>query len=187
MSVFGNPSSIWVAVPALACSLLLQTIVWTLVFEWFQRITLIKSQDSAVRPFSKTLYSLYGSMAFVYQTYSFLNAFLGSPAFNIILKFLGVTIEGQVLLYPHRMYEYSHLTVADKTIIDGSHVTGHYVVYGDVVLGPCKVSGIMHEGAYAANAHIVLGESEHMRAFIGTFDLKTKGARERKGTMLIKD
>ncbi len=170
MNVFGNPSSIWMAVPALACSLLLQTIVWTLVFACFQHIALIKSQDSAIRPFSKTLYSLYGTMAFAYQNYSFVNAFLGSPAFNIILKILGVTIEGRALLYPHRMYEYSHIAVADRTIIDGSQITGHYVIYGDVVLGPCKVSGIMHEGSYAANAFIVSDESEHMRAFVGNYD-----------------
>jgi hypothetical protein len=168
MNIFGNPSSIWIAVPALASALALQTVSWTLVFACFQYVTLIKSRKSG-RPFSNTLYSLYGTMAFAYQNYSFLNALLGSPAFNFMMRILGVKIEGRALIYPHRMYEYSYVTVADKTIIDASQITGHYAVYGDVTLGPCKVAGVMHEGTYAANACIVSEESESWRTFVCTY------------------
>jgi hypothetical protein len=114
-------------------------------------------------------------MAFAYQNYSFMNAFLGSPAFNVIMRCLGVNIEGRALMFPHRLYEYSYITVAEKTIIDGSQITGHYAVYGDVVVGPCKVSGVMHEGSYAANARIVAKESEHLRVFIGTYEQDAGG------------
>jgi acyl-CoA synthetase (AMP-forming)/AMP-acid ligase II len=180
MNVFGNPSSIWIAVPALASSLALQTVSWTMTFACFQSIALIKTAHDSTRtrtgrPLSKTLYSLYGTMAFAYQNYSFMNAFLGSPAFNVIMRCLGVNIEGRALMFPHRLYEYSYITVAEKTIIDGSQITGHYAVYGDVVVGPCKVSGVMHEGSYAANARIVAKESEHLRVFIGTFEQDAGG------------
>jgi hypothetical protein len=169
MSAFKmNPSSIsWVTVPALACALALQTLCWTMVIVGLQYLTLIKSSKNG-KPISAILFAVYGTMTFAYQNYSFLNAFLGSPTFNIIIKLLGVQIEGRSLLFPHRMYEYSYITIADRTILDASHITGHYVVYDDVTIGPCKVSGVMHEGAYAANALITGEESNSLRTFLGT-------------------
>ena len=86
-----------------------------------------------------------------------------------MMRCLGVKFQGRALMYPHRLYEHSYVSVADKNIIDGSQITGHYVVYGDVVVGSSNVSGVMHEGSYAANARIVSDESENLRTFIGTY------------------
>jgi hypothetical protein len=170
MIVFKKNSSStisWITVPTIVCALALQTLCWTMVIAGVQYLTMIKSSKNG-RPSNETLYSLYGTMTFAYQNYSFLNAFLGSPTFNNIIKLLGVKIEGRALLFPHRMYEYSYITVADRTILDGSQITGHYVVHNDITIGPCKVSGVMHEGTYAANALIIEDESAPLRTFVGT-------------------
>ena len=176
MNVLGNPSSIWIAVPAVVSCLAVHTFSWTFVFAFFQKIALsYVNENNSIshdswKPFEKVLYSLYGTMAYGYQTYSFLNVFLGSPIFNFIMKCLGVNFEGHALMYPDRIYEHQLLSVADKTIIDGSQITGHYIVFGDLVVGPCKVAGVMHEGTYAANAYVNPGETECYRAFIGTHE-----------------
>ena len=86
-----------------------------------------------------------------------------------MMRILGAKIEGRALLYQDGMYEYSYVTVADEKIVDAFQITVHYVVYGDVTLGPCKVAGVMHEGTYAANACIVSEESESWRTFVGTY------------------
>ncbi len=103
------------------------------------------------------------------------NAFIGrsSTTFNIIVKFLGVQIGGHALCLPHLMYEYSYITtiLADRTILDGSHITGHYVVHNDITTGPCKVSGVLHEGPYAANPLITEIESDSLRTFVGLHKL----------------
>jgi hypothetical protein len=132
----------WITVPTLACALALQTLCWTMVIAGLQYLAMLHSSERG-RPSNEILYSLYNTMTFVYQNYSFLNAFLGSPTFNNIIKLLGVKIEGCALLFPHRMYEFSYITVADRTILDGSHITGHYVVHNDIMIGPCKVSGVI--------------------------------------------
>jgi len=135
-----------------------------------QYISLFNSREHG-KPASKTMYSLYSTMSFHFQQYSFLNIFQGSPAFNLILKLLGMRIEGRALLYPQRIYEFSFITVSNKTIIDGSHITGHYVVYSDIELGPSSFSGILHEGTYAANTILADKESGPLRAFVGGYKI----------------
>ena len=83
------------------------------------------------------------------------------------MKLLGMKIKGRVLLFSQSMYEFSFITIADKTTIDTSHVTGHYAVYNDVKLGPSNISGIMHEDSYAAKTSITTGESAALRSFVG--------------------
>ena len=73
------------------------------------------------------------------------------------------------MLFPNRLQDFSSLTFSDKTIVDSSHITGHYAVYDDINLGPCKVAGITREGAYIANALITSNESESLRSFVGTY------------------
>jgi acyl-CoA synthetase (AMP-forming)/AMP-acid ligase II/acyl carrier protein len=165
MYAFNNPQSIWTAVPALACALALQTLSWTVVLSIFQFVTLIFSGDGS--PWSNTLYLLYGTMAFSHQRYSMLSLLLGSPAYNCIARMLGVKIEGQALLMPSRMYEYSYLTFGNRAVIDSSQICGHYAVYNEITVGPCKVTGTMHMGSYVANALVTSKESGPYRGFVG--------------------
>ena len=39
----------------------------------------------------------------------------------------------------------------------------------DITIGHCQVSGILHQGTYAANALITSSVSGPMRAFVGTY------------------
>ena len=167
INVFGDPTSIFVIVLAFASALVVQTLIWTIALACVQYVALINSRYLG-NPMSNAIFALYGTMAFAYQDYSFLKTLLGSPSFNMFMKFLGVKIEGQTLLFPHRIFEHSHITIASNTIIDAAHVSGHYVVYNDVVLGPCYISGVMHEGSYAASAYITSKESDSWRASVGT-------------------
>jgi len=166
--VFDNPQSISMAVPALATSIALQTLSWTVMFAGFQYITLIGSRSTHA-PYSNIMYSVYVTMAFVYQTYSFVNTLLGSPAYSVIMQLLGVKIEGRALLYPHRFYEHPYISITDKTVVDGAYISGHYAVYSEIYLGPSKVSGVMHEWSYAANALVVAKESDPWRANVGSY------------------
>lgn len=171
MNVYGNPSSTFVAVLALASVLILLTLTWTSVLVCVQYVSLINSSDRPGIAKSNILYALYLSMAFAYQEYSFLYTLLGTPAFNIIVKFLGTKLNGRALLFPQRMYEFPYITIADKTIVDNSHVSGHYAVYNDVNLGPTNISGVLHEGSYATNTSIVKEESEAWRSFVGMSEI----------------
>ena len=166
--LFGN--SILVEIPALSTALALQTLVWALLFLCVQYVSLFDSREHG-KPASKTMYSLYNTMSFHFQQYSFLNIFHGSPGFNLILKLLGMRIEGRALIYPQRIHEFPFITVSDETIIDGSHITGHYVVHNNIKLGPSSFSGILHEGTYAANALLADKESGPLRAFVGGYEI----------------
>ena len=101
---------------------------------------------------------------------------------------MGAKIEGRALLYQDGMYEYSYVTVADEKIVDAFQITVHYVVYGNATLGPCKVSGVMHEGTYAANACIVASEeSESWRTFVGTYPHVGNTVRDEEMVFPIKE
>ena len=52
----------------------------------------------------------------------------------------------------------------------------HYVVYSDVSLGPTRVSGVVHDGAYIANAVVPEEGIGPCRAIVANRD--SKGAEE---------
>jgi hypothetical protein len=166
--VFGDPVSIWIAVPALASALALQTISWTIVLAVLERVALPHSETNS-KHWSNVIYGIYQNITLNFQMYSFLVVTLGSPLHNHIVRILGGKVEGQAILLPSRIYEFSKMIFTEKTIVDSSHISGHYAVYGDITIGHCKVSGILHQGTYAANALITSSVSGPMRAFVGTY------------------
>ena len=170
--VFNDPISIWIAVPALASALALQTISLTIVLAVLERVALPHSETNSIHR-SNVIYGIYQNIAYDIHTLSFLVVTLGSPLYNHIVRILGGKFEGQAILLPSRIYEFSQMIFAENTIVDSSHITGHYAVYGDVTIGHCKVSGILHEGTYAANALITSSVSGPMRAFVGTYPTKS--------------
>ena len=99
------------------------------------------------------------------------NAVVVSSTYNTLLRILGVSFEGQALVLEGSIYEFPFITLSDKAVIDQTPgLTGHYVVYNKITIGPCKVGGIIHEGTYAANALITSKESGPWRTFIGTYN-----------------
>ena len=170
--VFGDPVSIWIAVPALASALALQTISLTIVLAVLERVALPHSETNSIHR-SSVIYGIYQNIVYDINTFSFLVVALGSPLYNHIVRILGGKFEGQAILLPSRIYEFSQMIFAEKTIVDSSHIQGHYAVYGDVTIGHCKVSGILHEGTFAANALITNSVSGPVRAFVGTYRTKS--------------
>jgi len=168
VNVFGDPDSIWIAVPALVLSITLQTISMTVILVVLQALALLFSEESS-KPWSVTLYKLLHNFSYIYQTYSLLSAILGSPVYNCLLKLLGVKINGQTLLIQTRIYEFSKITFFDKAIVDSDLITGHYAVYDNITIGPSMVGGVSCGGNYIANALCNNSESGPMRAFVGTY------------------
>jgi len=119
----------------------------------------------------------------MYQTCSFLSTILGSPVYSFLLRMLGVKIDGQALLFPSRIYEFSKITLSDKAIIDSDHITGHYAVYNEITIGPCRVGGISCGGNYVANAMNTNTESGPMRAFVGTYHRNNKENRDKMSSV----
>ena len=73
---------------------------------------------------------------------------------NGLVKILGGKINGRAILVPEKLYDSSYVTVANETIVESSHITGHHVAYNNVTLGSIYISGILHEESYAANARV---------------------------------
>jgi len=169
VNVFGYQTSIWVAVPALACALVLQTMSLTLVVHVFQSIALFKSEAKS-EPLSQIMYLVYHNVAYSLQSYSFISVVVGSPIYNCIIKMMGGKIEGRALIFCNQIYEHKLITFCDKTIVDSSHISGHYSTFNDIVIGPCKVSGVLGQGVFAANALIISEESKPWHAFVGTYE-----------------
>jgi len=167
MNMFGDPISIWTAVPCLLCSLVLYTMFLGLIVAFLQYDALAWSEELS-HPWRKSAYAAYQTMAHTFQVYSFVDVVLGSPIYTFVVKLLGGKIEGRALLFPQRLHEFSLLRFLDRTIVDSSHVTGHYGIYNEIVIGPCRVGGVLREGVYAANA-LVLSGSDPWRAFVGTY------------------
>ena len=169
MNCFGDPTSIWMAVPALASTLAVQTISWVALFAVWQAVALANSEESG-KPWNKTLYKTYIDMSYNLQVFSFITALLGSPMYNVLVKFLGGKIDGYVILLPQEMYEFPYLSFENETIVEKSNILGHYVVYNDIALGPSQISGIIHEGNFAGNARVdgIIEKEPCYRAFVGS-------------------
>ena len=148
MTCFGNPSSIWMAVPALAS----KTMSWVVLFAIWQDVALANSKDIG-KPWSKSLYKTYIDLSYNVQFFSFKTLVL--PMYNELVKILCGKIDGYVTLLPHEMYEFPFLSFVNETIVDSSQISGHYVVYNDIVLGPSQISGIfLNEETFTANARV---------------------------------
>ncbi len=168
MTVFGNPAHIWVAIPALACALVTQSLSWMAILYIVQLIALFRSEKES-KPWSVSFYMVYVTMAFAFQEYSFVTILLGSSAYNMMATLLGARIHERTLLLPQEMYDFPYIRTERGTIIDSAHVSGHYAVYEDVVIGPSLLSGVVNSDVFVANARIISKETEHLRVVVGTF------------------
>eukprot|EP00957_Ditylum_brightwellii_P082788 6294286-Ditylum_brightwellii.AAC.1 len=97
---FGKPSSIWAAVPALASSLVLHTFVFMILLAVTERLMLPNSSELSKHPTS--VYALYQTMAWNFQTYSL-----------------------------QRIFEFSKFSAAMRTIADLCHLASHQVVFNE--------------------------------------------------------
>ena len=66
---FGDPSSIWIAVPALACALALHTIALAIVVAGSHTVhrPLAFSEDSSAKPLSNIVFGIYTNIAYIFH------------------------------------------------------------------------------------------------------------------------
>ncbi|CAB9530365.1 Putative fatty-acid--CoA ligase FadD21 [Seminavis robusta] len=137
-------------------------------------------------PWSVPLYAVYVTANWALQTWSVLPVLWGTPWFNICWRFLGARFqgEGHVLYMGEEFYDAPYLTFRKNTILDGSHVSGHYVVYNCVTLGNCEATGVISPFSYMAAASSAglkeTGETRHFFVRVGaTSRPGSEGATDR--------
>jgi hypothetical protein len=147
-------------------------ILWILQLLTFGR----SNHHRRTAPWNKPLYLVYLSSAWALQAWSILRLLHGTPLFNIVARVLGTTFHGKALFFGNRIYDFPFLVdIADKTVIDNCWVNGHFVVFQDIQLGPCHVSGVLHPYCFAmANARVTQAETGPFRAIMN------KGAKDER-------
>lgn len=156
---------------ALAAALLLHTSLWTILLGIVQHVAQIGARQNR-RPWNRALYVVYLTMQFAHQKFSLVRVFHGSSSFNLVVRALGGRFLGRAILFPRNAYEYSFIEFGDRAIVSNADVNGHYFVNGEMVLGPSRLSGVIHDGCYTTNAAIEDGESGPWRMFIGNYPIK---------------
>ena len=181
VDVFAVGDSIWVAVFALPTALVVQTVSYFAFVMILQSIALFGSHQSN-KPWNNEVYAVYATAVYSGQTLSILfTAILGTPAYNVFLRMLGVTFEGRAIIFEAKMYEHKFLMFEDRTLVEQSPgIVGHYGLYDAITIGPCKVSGIIHEGTFAANTVVTSKESGPWRAYIGTYNKEREDKKDIK-------
>jgi len=178
--------SVTLVIPGLAAALILQTMAWAIVLASIQYVAMYGSEIEG-RPWNESIYAMYHISIYAFETWSCWEIFQGSPAFNFIVRLLGGTFEGCAILMPSRLYELTLLTFADKTVISNAHLSGHYVVYSKISLGPTRVSGVVHDGAYITNAIVPEEGVGPCRAIVANHDFEGTVKPLRAKTSLIQD
>ena len=166
------PASIWTAVPTLTIAIIVQMLSWTILFALIQTIALTGTKGRR-HPWSVVAYAIYGTMYSAYQNWAFMSVLHGSRTYNLLQRVLGCKFEGKALLFS-RNEDLPRLTFSDKTIVDsGCTISGHYAVYGNIVLGSSKISGVLHEGTFASCSTLTSNESGPGRTYVGVAGSKS--------------
>jgi len=78
------------------------------------------------------------------------------------------------------------LVVFAKTEVNSLFDFRHYVVYNEISLGPTIVSGVVHDGAYIANAIVPEGGIGPCRTIVGNYDSTcTEKPVHAKGSLIL--
>jgi len=150
-----KPQTSLEAVPTLMAAIVVQTMVWILLFRLIELVVFL-GDTSRTAPWSPSLYLVYHSFCFALNKWWLVPVCWGTPVMNSILRLLGSKVEGRgrLLYFGYRAYEFVYLTFGDGCVIDESMVAGHQGMFTTVTLGPCHVSGVIHYKSYAmANSH----------------------------------
>ena len=168
-----TPTSIWTAVPTLTIAIILQMISWTVLFVLVQAIALTGTKRRG-HPWSVVAYAIYGTVYSAYQNWVFMSILHGSRVYNLLQRVLGCKFEGKALLFS-RNEDLPRLTFSNKTIVDSScTISGHYAVYGTIVLGSSEISGVLHEGTFVSCSILTSNESGPGRTYVGATGSKSQ-------------
>ena len=141
----------------MACGLVLaitiQWLTWVLLttaVEWLQL--------SLPHVFQQGLVGVYMNHVWMFRERNWIVFLLhGTPMFTNFAEMMGAQVDGDIWYFGDTLYEYRRLHFCGSTIIDRSHVTGHYLDGNGLVYDDTHVSGILHPGCYANAGAMVAG------------------------------
>ncbi|CAB9513695.1 D-alanine--D-alanyl carrier protein ligase [Seminavis robusta] len=79
----------------------------------------------------------------------------GTPMFTYYARMMGATVEGELWYFGNSLYELSRLHFQGCTIVDDSHVSGHFIDSNGLTIDNTFVTGVMHPGCYASAGSVV--------------------------------
>ncbi|CAB9514440.1 D-alanine--D-alanyl carrier protein ligase [Seminavis robusta] len=147
----------------LALAVLLQLAIWILSTRIAEFI-LIHLPTQA----QQDLYGVYLTHVWYFRVGNWLEMLLyGTPMFGYYARFMGADVEGDLWYFGNAIYEFSCLHFKGRTIVDSSHVSGHYLDLNGLTLSDTYVSGLMHPGCYArAGSEVTEKENGPWKVFL---------------------
>lgn len=160
--------NIWIAIPLVVATLVLHVITLATILRLLQPFALRAEKDSS-QATNIPMYLSCMRLSYFLKALSVpLVIFRGSPPYNLLLRLLGVKIRGPAIVIDQAIYEYSKITIEKYTIIDSSHVNGHYAEFDRLILGKSTLCGIVNQGTFVACGNTFENESLPWKAYIGT-------------------
>ncbi|CAB9509907.1 D-alanine--D-alanyl carrier protein ligase [Seminavis robusta] len=155
VAVLASPSSTIRAV-GLAAAFVLQLFVWILLTKAVEVVML-----NLPRPLQQSFCGVYINHIWQFGVGNWLVFLLyGTPMFAYYARMMGATVQGELWFFGNSLYEYSKLHFEGNTIVDDSHVSGHFIDANGLTLEDTQVTGVLHPGCYAS-AGSVVPASEH--------------------------
>ncbi|CAB9498832.1 Putative fatty-acid--CoA ligase FadD21 [Seminavis robusta] len=146
------------AVIQLALTLAIHSLSWYLINVVVHRMmfrTTKKTPDGRQQPWSTSAYAVYLTLMFNFWELSLLVLLWGTPFINLVLTGLGSKIDGPFWYFGRRVYDAPMMSTKGRTLVDTASLNGHSVMYLEVELGACQVSGLLHENTIClANTHM---------------------------------
>ncbi|GFH54083.1 hypothetical protein CTEN210_10559 [Chaetoceros tenuissimus] len=161
-------TSIWDISVVLAGSFICHTFVFTSIFAMIQKMLLPRPLER-MKYQNVALFSILQTIAYNFQVYTMIVTVQGSPLYNVFLRLLGCKVKEAIVF--GEIYEFSLITIANKSIIDNAMITGHYVVFSDAMVGPSTVEGLVSEGCFVANASFSSNSrlTASLKSYVGTY------------------
>uniref|UniRef100_A0A7S1YL22 Uncharacterized protein n=1 Tax=Grammatophora oceanica TaxID=210454 RepID=A0A7S1YL22_9STRA len=162
-----------VALLGTTASVLVQCIVWTLMARAWQMVSLLMQTDRLVElKIFPCVYQMYLRMVWGCNDWGQWFVLWGTPYYNILAKFMGATVKGDLLFNGRVQHDFHALVFADKTIVDDSVVNGHYGIGNELTVGRSVHSGVLHPGCFTVAGTIIEGppttETGPWRAVLGS-------------------
>ncbi|CAB9509910.1 D-alanine--D-alanyl carrier protein ligase [Seminavis robusta] len=155
VAVLANPSFTIIAV-GLAAAFVLQLFVWILLTKAVEVVML-----NLPRPLQQSFCGVYINHMWQFGVGNWLVFLLyGTPMFAYYARMMGATVQGELWYFGNSLYEYSKLHFHGNTIVDDSHVSGHFIDANGLTLDDTQVTGVLHPGCYTP-AGSVVPASEH--------------------------
>ena len=86
---------------------------------------------------------------------------MGTVFYNWSIRFLGCSIEGDLIFLGSSLYNFPHITFADKTVVDEALVLGHQQVFSNLSILDTTLAGVLHQGTFPLPGSVLEPASEY--------------------------